>query len=140
MPGEVEKRRSQPALRVSDAERQQVVAMLQEHCAVGRLTVDEFSERTGEALAARTQADLDHVLRELPRLPPSSPPARRISNKRQRDFFLHAATYVLINLFLIFVWAQTSSDYFWPVWFLAGWGVAIAFHALRVYGPLADND
>ena len=139
MPGEVEEGRFQPALRVSDAERQRVVAQLQEHCAQGRLTVDEFSERTGEALAARTQADLDHVLRELPALPPPPPPVRRLRTKRQRDFLLHLATYVLVNLFLIFVWAQTSADYFWPVWFLAGWGVALAFHALRVYGPLADD-
>jgi hypothetical protein len=138
MPGEVEKGRSQPVLRVSDAERQRVVAMLQEHCAQGRLTVDEFSERTAEALASRTQADLDLVLRELPPLPPPAPRVR-LRTKAQRDFVLHVATYVLVNLFLIFVWSQTSSDYFWPVWVLAGWGLAIAFHAIRAYGPLADD-
>ena len=139
MPGEVGEGRSQPLLRVSDAERQRVVAMLQEHCAQGRLTVDEFTERTGEALASRTQADLDRVLRELPLLPPPAPPRRRLRTKAQRDFVLHVATYVLINLFLVFVWSQTSSDYFWPVWVLAGWGLAIAFHAIRAYGPLADD-
>jgi hypothetical protein len=139
MPGEVEEGRSQPVLRVSDAERHRVVAQLQEHCAQGRLTVDEFAERTGEALAARTRADLDHVLRELPAVASLRAPARRLRTKRQRDFVLHLATYVLVNLFLIFVWAQTGADYFWPVWFLAAWGVALAFHALRVYGPLADD-
>jgi hypothetical protein len=138
MPGELDEGRSRPALRVSDAERQRVVVLLQEHCAQGRLTVDEFSERTGEALAARTQADLDRVLRELPDLSPS-PLEHQLRTKRQRDFLLHVATYVLVNLFLIFVWAQTSADYFWPVWFLVAWGVALAFHALRVYGPLADD-
>ena len=138
MPGEVEEGRSQPVLRVSDAERHRVVAQLQEHCAQGRLTVDEFSERTGEALAARTQVDLDRALRELPALPPP-PPVRRLRTKRQRDFALHLATYVLVNLFLIFVWAQTITDYFWPVWSLVAWGVSLAFHALRVYGPLADD-
>jgi hypothetical protein len=141
MPGEVEEGRSQPALRVSDAERQHVVAMLQEHCSLGRLTVDEFSERTAEALAARTRADLDRVLRELPRLTPPAPSAPRRRTKRQRDFVLHLATYVLVNLFLIFVWSQADADssYFWPVWFLVAWGVALALHALRVYGPLADD-
>jgi hypothetical protein len=138
MPGEVDEGRSRPVLRVSDADRHRVVVLLQEHCAQGRLTVDEFSERTGEALAARTQTELDHVLRELPDLAPSALD-RQFRSKRQRDFLLHLATYVLVNLFLIFVYFQTDSDYFWPVWFLAAWGVALAFHALRVYGPLADD-
>jgi hypothetical protein len=138
MPGEPEEGRSQPALRVSDAERQRVVAMLQEHCAQGRLTVDEFAERTEEALASRTRADLDRVLRELPALPPPTRP-RQVDSKKRRDFLLHVVTYVLVNLFLVFVYSQTNADYFWPVWFLVGWGVALAFHALRVYGPLADD-
>jgi hypothetical protein len=138
MPGELDEGRSQPALRVSDAERHRVVTLLQDHCAQGRLTVDEFSERTGEALAARTRDDLDHVLRELPDLSPS-PLEHQLRTKRRRDFVLHLATYVLINLFLIFVWTQTNGGTFWPMWILAGWGVALAFHALRVYGPLADD-
>jgi hypothetical protein len=45
----------------------------------GRLTLDEFSERTGAALAARTEADLDAVLADLPGLsrPAAEPPRRR---------------------------------------------------------------
>ena len=45
MPGELEEGRSQPALRVSDADRHRVVTVLQEHCSQGRLTVDEFALR-----------------------------------------------------------------------------------------------
>src|SRR5438309_11289947 len=102
MPGEVEEGRSHPALRVSDAERHRVVMVLQEHCAQGRLTVDEFSERTSEALAARTEADLERVLRDLPPLPPPpSPVRRRLRTKAQRDSGLHVATYLLINVFLV---------------------------------------
>ena len=112
MPGEVEKGRSQPALRVSDAERHRVVMMLQEHCAQGRLTVDEFSERTSEALASRTEADLGRVLRELPPLPPPPPPVRRLRTKAQRDFALHAATYLLVNVFLVIVWLMGGHGYF----------------------------
>jgi hypothetical protein len=36
--------------RVSDADRDQVVTLLRDHVAVGRLTLDEFSERMGIAL------------------------------------------------------------------------------------------
>ena len=139
MPGEVEEGRSQPLLRVSDAERHRVVAMLQEHCAQGRLTVDEFTERTVEALASRTQADLDRVLRELPPLPAPAPPARRLRTKPQRDFARHLVIYLLVNVFLVLVWAVSGGGYFWPVWVVLGWGLAIAIHATRAYGPFADE-
>jgi uncharacterized protein DUF1707/2TM domain-containing protein len=138
MPGEVEEGRSQPALRVSDAERHRVVLVLQEHCAEGRLTVDEFSERTSEALASRTQADLARVLRELPPLPLSAPPVRRLRTKAQRDLGLHATTYALVNVFLVIVWMIGGLGYFWPVWVMVGWGLPLAFHGLWVYGPFTD--
>ena len=135
MSGELEEGRSHPALRVSDADRHRVVKVLQEHCSQGRLTVDEFSERTSEALASRTQADLDRVLRELPPLPAPSPPVRRLRTKPQRDFALHAATYLLVDLFLVIVWVLGGHGYFWPAWVLVGWGLPLALHGLLVYGP-----
>ena len=52
--------------RASDADRQRVVDQLRTHTADGRLTLDEFEERVGEALRAVTLDDLRHVLRELP--------------------------------------------------------------------------
>ena len=55
-----------PPLRASDAERDQVAASLREHCIAGRLTLDEFAERTDQALAARTKPELDAVTRDLP--------------------------------------------------------------------------
>jgi len=65
--------------RASDADRDRVVTLLRDHCVVGRLTLDEFSERTGLALAARTQGDLDAVLVDLPvaSLQPVEVPRRR---------------------------------------------------------------
>jgi uncharacterized protein DUF1707/2TM domain-containing protein len=139
MPGEVEEGRSQPALRVSDAERHRVVMVLQEHCAQGRLTVDEFSERTGEALASRTHADLGRALRELPPLPPPPAPVRRLRTKAQRDFALHATTYLLVNVFLVILWLMGGHGYFWPVWVLVAWGLLLALHGVWVYGPFTDE-
>jgi hypothetical protein len=51
---------------VGDSERNHAVAQLRRSYAQGRLTLDELSLRTGEALAARTRADLRRALRELP--------------------------------------------------------------------------
>jgi class 3 adenylate cyclase len=52
--------------RVGDAERQQVIDLLQAHTGAGRLTLDEFSDRAGEVYAARTRRELDKVLVGLP--------------------------------------------------------------------------
>jgi hypothetical protein len=53
-------------VRVSDAERDAVVARLNDATSEGRLTLEEFTDRVAEALAARTRGDLDVVVRDLP--------------------------------------------------------------------------
>ena len=53
-------------VRVGDADREAVAAQLREHYADGRLTLDELNERLDQAFAAKTKADLDIVLRDLP--------------------------------------------------------------------------
>ena len=60
-------------LRVGDAERRRVVEHLQRHFVDGRLTSDELSERMGQALAARTVADLQKPLADLPSLDAPTP-------------------------------------------------------------------
>src|SRR6267154_1801866 len=54
------------SLRVSDAERDQTLRVLGEHAAVGRLTLDELEERSGQALAARTRGELATLTSDLP--------------------------------------------------------------------------
>ena len=54
-------------VRVSDAERDEVVQQLSRHTGDGRLTMDEFEERVGEVFAAKTRRELDATLRGLPR-------------------------------------------------------------------------
>ncbi len=53
-------------MRISEADRQRVAAELRRHVAAGRLTVDEYETRLGDALAATTLAELDGALRDLP--------------------------------------------------------------------------
>ena len=52
--------------RASDKERDAVVQRMQDAFAEGRLDDTEFDERTRAALTARTQADLDVLLADLP--------------------------------------------------------------------------
>ena len=53
-------------VRVGDADREAVAAQLREHYADGRLTLDELNERLDQAFAAKTRADLNTVMRDLP--------------------------------------------------------------------------
>jgi hypothetical protein len=53
-------------IRVSDAEREAAVARLGAAAGEGRLTLEEFSERSGRAYAARTQGELSELVRDLP--------------------------------------------------------------------------
>ena len=54
------------AIRVSDAERDQAVAELSEHYQAGRLTLEEFDDRSNLALQARTGSDLSGLFTDLP--------------------------------------------------------------------------
>jgi hypothetical protein len=53
-------------IRASDAERDLAVAELSEHFQSGRLTQDEFDDRSARALQARTGADLSGLFTDLP--------------------------------------------------------------------------
>jgi uncharacterized membrane protein len=53
-------------LRVSDADRDRALAELSEHYQAGRLTLEEFDERSGEALKAKTARELTGLFTDLP--------------------------------------------------------------------------
>jgi hypothetical protein len=53
-------------IRVSDADRDRAVTELSEHFQTGRLTQDEFEDRSGQALQARTGGDLRGLFNDLP--------------------------------------------------------------------------
>lgn len=55
-----------PKLRASDADRDHVAEQLREHCATGRLTMDEFGDRLERCYAAQTYGDLDALVEDLP--------------------------------------------------------------------------
>ena len=65
----------QGATRASDRERDAVAQRVQDAFAEGRLDDTEFDERMRAALTARTHADLDVVLADLPAVPPGAAPA-----------------------------------------------------------------
>jgi hypothetical protein len=68
-----------PALRASDADRDRMVALLREHAAEGRLTLEEFTERMSAAYLARTDGELAELARDLPAVRGGTAPRRRFT-------------------------------------------------------------
>jgi hypothetical protein len=65
---------------------------------------------------------------------------RRVQHKR--DFRAGLVAYVVVNAFLVVIWALTGSGYFWPGWVMAAWGVGILLDAYDTWvrRPVTDDD
>jgi hypothetical protein len=74
--------------------------------------------------------------------PDSDRDAARKRVQVKRDFASHLVAYVVINAFLIGVWAITGGGYFWPAWVLSCWGAGLVLHAWDVYWrrPVTEAD
>jgi len=115
--------RSAPGERVSDAEREAVVEQLRLNTTDGRLDFAEFEERVAYALSARTGGQLAAVLHDLPHV---ESPEQALA-RRRRAVRSILTPYVIVNMFLVLVWAVSGLGYFWPVWPILGWGLGVVF-------------
>lgn len=63
---------------------------------------------------------------------------KRIQQRRGLQGGLVA--YVVVNAFLISLWALNGGGYFWPAWILGGWGIGMVF-AIWDYkrGPVTER-
>jgi class 3 adenylate cyclase len=118
------------SLRASDADRERVVDSLRRHFAAGRLSEDELSDRVEAAYRETTVKDLRKLTADLPSSRhPGSPPSRPGHGALAASVRIHATAYVLVNVFLIAIWAAAGGGYFWPVWPILGWGIGLGMHA-----------
>ena len=63
--------------------------------------------------------------------------------KAKRAFKGHLVVYILVNLVLVGIWALSGAGFFWPVFAIGGWGIAIVLQAWSVYGegrPMTEAD
>ena len=62
--------------------------------------------------------------------------------RKKRDFGIHALVYLLVNGFLVVIWAVTSGDFFWPIFPILGWGIGVAGNAWEVFvrKPITDAE
>jgi hypothetical protein len=84
------------------------------------LVVEDPGNRGGAAMTSFDQDPLRE--RALKRL------------KKRRDFGAHLLVYVLVNGFIVVIWAVTShGGFFWPIFPMVGWGIGVVMNAWDVY-------
>ena len=113
-------------LLVSDADRERVAERLRAAAGDGRLTPAELEERLEVAFSARTDAELEPLVADLPVPLPGDASGRATATSR---------AYVAVMLLLVGIWALTGAGYFWPIWPMLGWGIGVLADAGRLRGP-----
>jgi Domain of unknown function (DUF1707) len=74
--------RDAQSLRVSDAEREHIIRLLQRATGAGMLDLDEFTRRVDTALAARTRGELNVVVLDLPGMTHPEQPTGAATRRR----------------------------------------------------------
>lgn len=110
-------------MRISDLDRELAARRLRDAASTGVLGVAELEWRLDRVLSAATHGQLEAVLLDLPAARTVRPSPVR------RWLHAHIATFVIVNAGLVAIWAAAGFGYFWPVWPLIGWGMAISGHA-----------
>ena len=132
-------------LRASDADRERYAQSLREHFAAGRIGEDELAERLDAVYAARTVAQLEAVVHDLPALP-VSPAARRaeLAERRaelRRHLLQRAGGSLTPFVICTVVWAASgATSNFWPAFLLIFPVVFVLRNAWLLYGPAPDLD
>lgn len=57
--------------------------------------------------------------------------ARRTARRKVR-FYIHLITYLIVGALLITINLVTAPKYFWFIWPMAGWGVGLVLHGIKI--------
>jgi uncharacterized ion transporter superfamily protein YfcC len=62
--------------------------------------------------------------------------------KNKRAFGQDLVAYVVVNAFLVLVWALSGRGYFWPAWVMGAWGVGIVMHGWTAFiqRPITEDE
>ena len=129
-----------PQLRAGDADRDAILTQLSEHFGAGRLTAEEFDERSGQALSARTLGELDELMWDLPRIRDRMP-EHRPPPPRGTDFL---SALIPVAVAIAFVTSATTvgtHDHDWYGWWIFPLVIILIRRAIdrRHAGPSRDR-
>lgn len=133
-----------PEMRASDVDRDRVAAVLREHTAQGRITMDEFNERLEQLYKSKTYGELAKLTADLPdvdlRAKPAALPGAASSRRMHsgmRSAWAAWAVASSVNWVIWLIVSITSGDfvYPWPLWVMGPWGVILMMSTLFGTGP-----
>ncbi|MFD1542506.1 DUF1707 SHOCT-like domain-containing protein [Nonomuraea guangzhouensis] len=130
-----------PEMRASDVDRDRVAAVLREHTAQGRITMDEFNERLEQLYQSKTYGELARLTADLPdvdlrnppaKLPGTAPAPRSGMHSGMRAAWGAWAAASSINWVIWLIVSITSGHmiYPWPLWVMGPWGVILLLSTL----------
>ncbi|QYC38497.1 hypothetical protein Nocox_04350 [Nonomuraea coxensis DSM 45129] len=127
-----------PEMRASDGDRDRVAAVLREHTAQGRITMDEFNERLEQLYKSKTYGELARLTADLPDVDlRNRPKVSKEVEKRETHAGMKAAwsAWAIASGVNWVVWlmVQLNSDGFvypWPMWVMGPWGVILLISTL----------
>ena len=105
-------RRSRSRLRASHADREQVIGTLKAAFVQGMLARDEFGQRVGQALTARTHADLAALTTDLPAGLTAAQPPKPVRTQGEQPVLRPGPVLAVATALYAGVWAFT----FLPPW------------------------
>ncbi|MGC4809587.1 DUF1707 SHOCT-like domain-containing protein [Micromonospora sp. DT228] len=147
-------------MRAADADREVVADRLRVALGEGRLDLHEYDERVQRAYAARTYAELEALLTDLPPVAPAQRSGLALAagqtvsplDDQRGPASTRGVTarwlaevwfpYLRVIAIVVTIWAVTSllsQDllYFWPVWVAGPWGAVLV---IRTVSGLAAKE
>jgi hypothetical protein len=135
-----------PSIRTSDAERDRVAQLLQEHFAQGRLDHEEFTDRLGRVYKARTTDELATVTNDLPERDLAdirgassrdeefavAPPISMRDPALMVPWALYAGVNILCFVIWLILFLTTDYDYPWFLWVMGPWGIVMGMVTVGV--------
>ncbi|WP_433512752.1 DUF1707 SHOCT-like domain-containing protein [Nonomuraea sp. CA-143628] len=125
-----------PEMRASDVDRDRVAAVLREHTAQGRITMDEFNERLEQLYQSKTYGELARLTADLPDVDLRNRPAKLTDPTPAPKSGMHSgmraawsawAAASSINWVIWLIVSVTSGHmiYPWPLWVMGPWGAIL---------------
>ncbi|MFB4272179.1 DUF1707 domain-containing protein [Nonomuraea sp. GTA35] len=128
--------KNSPEMRASDADRDRVAAILREHTAQGRITMDEFNERLEHLYQSKTYGELAKLTSDLPDVDLRHLPVKAGAAAKPQQQGMHSGMKAAwsawaaasgINWVIWLIVSITTGDliYPWPLWVMGPWGVIL---------------
>lgn len=97
---------------------------------------DRFCRACGATVPESAAAETPSAVPGAGPAAPTDPALWNKAKKRVKDrmeLLKHIGMYVVVNAFLVVIWALSGHGYPWFLWVMAGWGLGLAIHIVTYF-------